>query len=246
MVASLALNTAPDACRLVLIDAKREDFAPLADLPHVTRYAWRPDEMAQAIRWAHGEMVQRIEGKAPSDSVLVVAIDEAAKLLEDAPEIEQELRQLAGQGAGANIHLILATQHPTSKALGKDDGSLVKANLTLRLVGSVVDANAAQLATGRAGSGAHLLPVRSGAFLWVEGQRMTRIQTHLQDLSETRRLAAQIRRRWGGPAGQGGRSADPEPGPSQPPPLSMPARAKEKALTGLTALQQQRALDVAR
>ena len=199
MLGSLALNTAPDACRLVLVDAKREDFEPLKDLPHVAHYAWRRDAMGQAIRWAHGEMVRRIERRSDTGPALVVAIDEVAKLLDDAPEVESELKQLAGQGAGTNVHLILATQHPTSKALGKGEGSLIKANLTLRLVGSVADSGAAQLATGRGGSGAHLLPVRAGAFLWVEGQRMTRIQTHLVDAGRNAAGGgAEHGRRWGG------------------------------------------------
>ena len=65
---------------------------------------------------------------------VVVVIDELADLLMmGGRSVQQPLTRLAQRGREADIHIIAATQKPTSAVLGP----LVKANFPVRLVGRV-------------------------------------------------------------------------------------------------------------
>jgi S-DNA-T family DNA segregation ATPase FtsK/SpoIIIE len=84
-------------------------------------------------------------------------------ILGEAP-LSDLLTRLVQRGRQAGVHVIAATQHPSSAILS----SVMRANFPLRLVGRVVSANDARVASGRAGTDAHLLNGR-GDFLAVSG-----------------------------------------------------------------------------
>ena len=75
------------------------------------------------------------------------------------------------RGADAGIHLLAATRRADDTSLH----NLLRANLTLRLVGRVDDARQAQVATGVAGSQAEYL-LGAGDFLAIVGDEPTPFQ----------------------------------------------------------------------
>jgi S-DNA-T family DNA segregation ATPase FtsK/SpoIIIE len=79
-------------------------------------------------------------------------------------QIAEGLTRLVKCGREVGIHLVAATQRPSSAIMT----DLMKVNFPLRLVGKVVSANDARLATGRGGTDAHLLQGR-GDFLAIGG-----------------------------------------------------------------------------
>jgi S-DNA-T family DNA segregation ATPase FtsK/SpoIIIE len=86
-------------------------------------------------------------------------------------EVQWALTRLTQRGREAGIHIVAATQKPTSAVLG----SLVKANFPVRLVGRVTSAEDARTATGWSGTGAERLAGR-GDFLAVAEGRVIRFQ----------------------------------------------------------------------
>jgi S-DNA-T family DNA segregation ATPase FtsK/SpoIIIE len=96
---------------------------------------------------------------------VTVLIDELGELLfTGGDEITEGLTRLVQRGREAGIHVVVATQRPASAIMY----DLMRVNFPLRLVGKVVSANDARLATGRGGTDAHLLQGR-GDFLAIGG-----------------------------------------------------------------------------
>jgi len=85
-------------------------------------------------------------------------------MMDGGSAITDALTRLAQRGREAGIHLVAATQHPSAAILG----SVMRANFPLRLVGRVTSAQDARVASGRAGTDAHLLHGR-GDFLAISG-----------------------------------------------------------------------------
>lgn len=171
IASSLIQTHSPTVIRLLCIDPKGRTFASLANTPHMARYPiTRSGEALEALRSLCRMMELRDQrGESPNEhqgmSRVIVLIDELADLIMQGgkPTIEM-LTRLAQRGREAGIHLVAATQHPSSAILG----SVIRANFPLRLVGKVTSAQDAQVASGRAGTNAHCLGGR-GDFLAISG-----------------------------------------------------------------------------
>jgi DNA segregation ATPase FtsK/SpoIIIE, S-DNA-T family len=108
---------------------------------------------------------------------IVVYVDELADLCSSMMGGERAvgmLTRIAARGREAGVHLICCTQKPTSR----DIGTLLKANLPLRLIGRVLSPEDARVAAGVAATGAERLS-GSGDFLAVWGGQVTRFQAAL-------------------------------------------------------------------
>lgn len=170
---SLALSHRPDVLRMVCIDPKNRTFRALAGAPHLSRPPVK--DLAEATE-VLGALVRVMEirdrrGETPGGATSVVAprivvfIDELADLvMQGDPTLNEALTRLLQRGREAGIHLVAATQRPSSAVLS----GLMRANFPLRLVGRVVSADDARVASGRAGTQAHLLNGH-GDFLAVLG-----------------------------------------------------------------------------
>ena len=185
---SLAYSSDPAGLRLVLVDRKHEDLEPFARLPHVDAAAYTAADAQRAIGAVHGELQRRVNAGRGEWPRLVLAIDELAQV--DAQGLAL-LEDILALGRSKRIHCIAATQHPTTRLIGS------KANYPARLVGAVVDANTAAIATGRAASGAELLP-GCGAFLYVDGARLERLQAYHLTHEAAVNLVGVIADKWGG------------------------------------------------
>jgi S-DNA-T family DNA segregation ATPase FtsK/SpoIIIE len=175
---------------MVLIDPKGHAFRLFGELPHLARSViWEPEETTEVLqslvrlmekrsgsRQAGGNGNGDTSGRPyPSASLgptIVVFIDELADLLMvGGKDAQWSLTRLTQRGREAGIHIVAATQKPTTAVLG----SLVKANFPVRLVGRVTSVEDARTATGWSGTGAERLMGR-GDFLAVAEGRVIRFQ----------------------------------------------------------------------
>jgi len=178
VAASLVLAHQPDAVRLLCLDPKGRTFQALHGVPHLIRPP--VSEMSEVIE-ALRSLVRTMEirdRRRENSPRLVVCVDELADLiLQDGLQpggrhsvgarATEALTRLVQRGREAGIHVVAATQRPSSAILS----GLMRANFPLRLVGKVVSASDARVAAGRSGTGAHLLNGR-GDFLAVNGGDM--------------------------------------------------------------------------
>ena len=190
MVLSLCWNTSPADLRVALVDLKNTDFKPLVRLPHVDVLA-TDIELAANVFSNAGELLRTRQTNSTDHPRLMILVDEYTDLIVDADTMEHADR-IARQGRSAGIHMLIATQHPTSKALG---GATIKNNFLTRIVGQVADASAAHNAAGRPGTHAELLPGK-GSFLMVRGMEVSRYQSYFLTHVDIESLITRISRRW--------------------------------------------------
>src|SRR5438067_2925214 len=159
IITSLLFQTTPDHMRLLLIDPKRVEMTGFNGLPHLALPVLvESHQAAAALRWAVAEMDRRYklfsaEGVrniaaynekarlklARELPYIVIVIDELADLMMVAAgEIEELICRIAQLARAVGIHLIIATQRPSTDIIT----GLIKANIPSRIafaVGSQVD-----------------------------------------------------------------------------------------------------------
>jgi DNA segregation ATPase FtsK/SpoIIIE-like protein len=159
LITSLLFQVTPDHLRLLLIDPKRVELTGYNGLPHLALPVLvESHQAAAALRWAVAEMDRRYklfsaEGvrniaayneKATQKLArplpyVVIVIDELADLMMVAAgEIEELICRIAQLARAVGIHLIIATQRPSTDIIT----GLIKANIPSRIafaVGSQVD-----------------------------------------------------------------------------------------------------------
>ncbi|HAV77706.1 MAG TPA: DNA translocase FtsK [Anaerolineae bacterium] len=155
MAVCLAMNNSPEDLRMVMIDSKMVELLRFNGLPHlygkvetnVDRILgvlrWVVVEMEHRYRLLEGAKVRDLEGynrkvSRRKDGValprIVVLIDELADLMMSAPDqTEHNLVRLAQMARATGIHLIVATQRPSTDVVT----GLIKANFPARLAFAV-------------------------------------------------------------------------------------------------------------
>lgn len=189
---SLLLKNKPEDLKLILIDPKMVELTPYNDLPHLITPVITDAKMAStALQWAVDEMERRYRMFASSRSrdmksfnenvkrglideekmpYIVIIIDELADLMMVAPhDVEDAIQRITQKARAAGIHLLVATQRPTTDVVK----GTIKSNIPTRIafkVASFVDST-----TILDGAGAETLLGR-GDMLLKEGDRAVRIQ----------------------------------------------------------------------
>ena len=191
LLLSLAMHNHAGVLQMALIDPKGRGFGPLSVLPHVWRsagVAQAPEAATELLNSLVAEMERRdqLNRNLPR---IVVAIDELADLIQvGGKPVIDALQRLTQRGREAGLHVVAATQRPASTLVG----GLVKANFPVRLVGSVVSAEDAKVASGIAGSNAERLLGRGDFILVAKGQ-VIRFQGAYADNREIAGVVAQVR-----------------------------------------------------
>jgi S-DNA-T family DNA segregation ATPase FtsK/SpoIIIE len=206
MILSLAMVNPPatrgrlDGISLVLIDPKYHAFHFFEGLPHLARpVIWEMEETTEVLhslvrlmerRSGHDGHVDRNgNGSWGGQPHVVVVIDELADLLMvGGKEVQWALTRLTQRGREAGIHIVAATQKPTTAVLGP----LVKANFPVRLAGRVTSVEDARTATGWSGTGAERL-TGQGDFLAVAEGRVIRFQVAHVSPAEIQEAVRSIR-----------------------------------------------------
>jgi S-DNA-T family DNA segregation ATPase FtsK/SpoIIIE len=154
MLCSVLLHASPNEVRLVLVDPKRVELNHYERLPHlITPVVTNPRMAANVLANLIGEMESRYEvmeaararnlvelnrarhraGEPPLPHILCV-IDELADLMMIAPaEVEDSIIRLAQKSRAVGIHLVLATQRPSTDVIT----GTIKVNIPARIAFSV-------------------------------------------------------------------------------------------------------------
>ena len=154
ILSSILLHASPNECRLVLVDPKRVELNHYESLPHLlTPVVTNPRLAANVLANLIGEMESRYqvmgeararnlaelnksrrrEGDAPLPHILCV-IDELADLMMVAPaEVEDSIIRLAQKSRAVGIHLVLATQRPSTDVIT----GTIKVNIPARIAFAV-------------------------------------------------------------------------------------------------------------
>ncbi len=160
VIASLLIKNHPDDLKFIMVDPKMVELLPYGDLPHLlTPVITDPKVAATALNWTVDEMERRYKQfselrvkdiksfneRAKEDDTtefmpyIVVIIDELADLMAaSAQEVEVSIQRLTAKARAAGIHLIVATQRPTTDVVK----GTIKANIPTRVafrVSSYVD-----------------------------------------------------------------------------------------------------------
>ena len=155
LIVSLLYKATPDEVRFIMVDPKMVELAPYNGIPHLLiPVVTDPKKAAGALQWAVYEMMKRYKmfsergvkdlagfnALCESDPELkklptvVVVIDELADLmLVAAKEVEESICRVAQMGRAAGMHLVIATQRPSSDVIT----GLMKANIPSRIAFAV-------------------------------------------------------------------------------------------------------------
>ena len=155
IAACLAMSNAPEDLRMVMIDSKMVELIRFNGLPHLYgKVETNLERILGVLRWVVVEMEHRyrllesahardldsynrkitrkVDGKALPR--IVVLIDELADLMMSAPDVtEHNLVRLAQMARATGIHLVVATQRPSTDVVT----GLIKANFPARLAFAV-------------------------------------------------------------------------------------------------------------
>lgn len=150
----LVMNNTPDSLRLVMIDPKLVELMRFNGVPHLLGQVETEIERILAVlRWATAEMDHRyklLEKVKARDIVsyntkvgrtnqptlprVVIMIDELADLMMTAPDqTEHALVRLAQKSRAVGIHLVVATQRPSTDVVT----GVIKANFPTRIAFTV-------------------------------------------------------------------------------------------------------------
>jgi S-DNA-T family DNA segregation ATPase FtsK/SpoIIIE len=144
----LVMGNSPQELRLIMIDPKRVELVRFNNLPHLYgKVETDLDRILAVLQWVVNEMERRYklleelrakdidvynERAAAQEKLprLVVLIDELADLMMSAPvEAEQMLTRLAQKSRATGIHLVVATQRPSTEVVT----GVIKANFPARI-----------------------------------------------------------------------------------------------------------------
>lgn len=152
----LAMNNSPDDLRLIMLDPKMVELVRFNGLPHlIGQVETELERITAVLRWVVGEMQRRYklleEARARDINGynqklgkngetlprIVVLIDELADLMMNAAEhTESTLVRLAQMARATGIHLVVATQRPSTDVVT----GLIKANFPARISFAVASA----------------------------------------------------------------------------------------------------------
>ena len=155
IAACLAMNNTPEELRMVMIDSKMVELIRFNGLPHLFgKVETNLDRILGVLRWVVVEMEHRyrlleamhardlnsynkkVSRSADGEQLprIVVLIDELADLMMSAPDqTEHNLVRLAQMARATGIHLVVATQRPSTDVVT----GLIKANFPARLAFAV-------------------------------------------------------------------------------------------------------------
>ncbi len=154
LIISMIYKYSPEELRLILIDPKKTEFVLYNNLPHlmVNEIITEPNKAVQSLNWAIGEMNRRYSlfeqmsrsgqyvvnldqynehmEKGSRLPKIVIIIDELADLMLAAKkEMEDRIQNLTQKARAAGIHLIVATQRPSTDVIT----GVIKSNLATRM-----------------------------------------------------------------------------------------------------------------
>ncbi len=160
---ALMYQSSPDDVRLILIDSQGDTFAGYRDVPHLLiPIVTEAGKAICSLQWTIREMIRRYQAMSNAGvrnyteynslaesngkvneklPQLVIMVNELADMMKaNGKDTEEALCRIAQMGRAAGIHLILATQHPSSETVT----GLLKANIPSRIAFALPSAMASR------------------------------------------------------------------------------------------------------
>lgn len=154
IVMSVVFSRTPDEVRFLMIDPKLVELQAYNDIPHMLMSVINDTKKAiEALQWVDQEMMERYNKFAAKnvkniDSYnnavsaderiprIVIIVDEYMEMMFQVPkELKEYIKRLSRLARASGIHLVLATQRPSSDVITND----IKANIPCRASFTVVD-----------------------------------------------------------------------------------------------------------
>ncbi|MCB8944664.1 MAG: DNA translocase FtsK [Ardenticatenaceae bacterium] len=193
MISCLVFNNTPDKLQLIMLDPKKVELIRFNGLPHlIGKVETEADRAVGVLRWLTAEMDRRYEmfaqvgarnlnsynrkiaGKKDVKQMpyMGVFIDELSDLILTYPgDVERTLCRLAQMARATGIHLVVATQRPSTDVIT----GLIKANFPARISFSVASGTDSRVILDSVGA-EHLLGKGDMLFLSPEAGEPARIQ----------------------------------------------------------------------
>lgn len=145
-IISLLYRNTPQDVKFIMVDPKRVELTPYNGIPHLlTSPIVETDKAINALKWAVSEMERRYKLVAEAGKrnigeyneknelplpYIIIVVDELADLMAVAKQdVEAAIVRLAQMARAVGIHLVLATQRPSTEVIT----GLIKANITARV-----------------------------------------------------------------------------------------------------------------
>lgn len=146
LIVSLLYRNTPQDVKFIFIDPKHVELTPYNGIPHLlTPAITDADKAINALKWVVAEMERRYKLVAEAGKrniaeyneknelplpYIVVVVDELANLMAvGKQDVEAAVVKLASLARAVGIHLVLATQRPSTEVIT----GLIKANISTRV-----------------------------------------------------------------------------------------------------------------
>ena len=205
LITSLVMNNTPEDLQLIMIDPKKVELIRFNGLPHLLgKVEVEAERSIGVLRWLTAEMDDRYEKLAAIGArnitsynqkvkgfpdtkkmpYIVAFIDELADLMvQYGAELERALCRLAQMARATGIHLIVATQRPSTDVLT----GLIKANFPARTSFAVASGTDSRVIIDSIGAES-LLGRGDMLFLGADANSPQRIQGCLVEDSEVEKV----------------------------------------------------------
>jgi DNA segregation ATPase FtsK/SpoIIIE, S-DNA-T family len=236
IIACLLATHSPETLRLLMVDPKMVELISYNGVPHLLApVVVDLERVVGVLSWATREMDRRyktfsqlgvrnldaynelaVSRSEPTMPLIVIIIDELADLMMVAPdEIERTITRIAQMARATGIHLIIATQRPSTDVVT----GLIKANFPARIAFAVTSQIDSRVILDTPGA-ERLLGRGDMLFMAPDSSKLHRLQGAFVSDQELGRLV----RFWRGasaategPAGAGMHSPPSQGKPVQPP-----------------------------
>ncbi|MCD8157466.1 MAG: DNA translocase FtsK [Clostridiales bacterium] len=209
LINCILYKATPDEVRLIMVDPKMVELNVYNGIPHLLiPVVTDPHKASAALNWACTEMMRRYqicadvgvrnldeyneylkkEGEKPLYKIVII-IDELADLMLVAKkEVEGHIQRLTQLARAAGIHLIVATQRPSSDVIT----GVIKSNIPSRIAFSVAQAINSRIILDE--SGAEKLIGKGDMLLkTVEMERSLRVQGALISNEEIKKIVDSVK-----------------------------------------------------
>ena len=206
IIFSLLFKKTPAELQLVLIDPKAVEFSPYKEIPHLlTDVVTEMEDSVDVLQKLCEVMDERYElleknslrnideyhelvGNTESMPFIVIIIDELADLMmTQGKQVEDLVGRLSQKARAAGMHLVLATQRPTSDVIK----GLIKTNVPARLAFRVANNVDSRVIIQEKGAET-LMGLGDCLFQTPRKSGLTRIQSPLVTGEEVRNIVDQI------------------------------------------------------
>jgi len=214
ILTSLLVHSSPEDVRLILIDPKIVEFYSYKNIPHllvpvineskkgVSALIWTVNEMQRRLKYLEECQVsdinkynEKYKNDPDKDHMpyLLIVISEFSDLMIDySSEVETCLSRLAPRSRAAGIHLILATQRPTSDVITSN----VYNNIGSRIAFAVKDATSSNVILHEHGA-EKLLGQGDMLYFPISSPNALRVQGVFVREKETEAVVGYLRRKYG-------------------------------------------------